>query len=209
MKSKRRPASTYQRVNDASPTSLLRTKEWQKHCLTTANDQQLQSSLQPHQPVLTSDEHIIPTNRSTTHQPINPTTPQPCPASSHSPAVHSAQPAATPPLRSSLPPPNPSASQPQDKPATTRPTPPAKRTSWTCSPPTARRQESKLGHTSLGFHSAQRTSTDTLSRSRTKDTGGNATREKDEAGGKSKAKQEFPESPVQIGMEDERGGKGV
>jgi hypothetical protein len=26
---------------------------------------------------------------------------------------------------------------------------------------------------------------------------------------KSKAKQEFPESPVQIGMEDERGGKGV
>ena len=45
--------------------------------------------------------------------------------------------------------------------------------------------------------------------SRTKDTGGNATREKDEAGGKSKAKQEFPESPVQIGMEDERGGKGV
>ncbi|KAM0721095.1 hypothetical protein Q7P37_003381 [Cladosporium fusiforme] len=41
------------------------------------------------------------------------------------------------------------------------------------------------------------------------DVGGQATREKDEAGAKSKAKQEFPESPVQIGFEDERGGKGV
>merc|ERR1712137_456967 len=44
---------------------------------------------------------------------------------------------------------------------------------------------------------------------RKKDVGGNATREKDEVNSKSKAKQEFPESPVQIGMEDERGGKGV
>jgi hypothetical protein len=51
--------------------------------------------------------------------------------------------------------------------------------------------------------------TDVYSRSRKKDVGGNATREKDEANSKSKAKQEFPESPVQIGMEDERGGKGV
>ena len=49
----------------------------------------------------------------------------------------------------------------------------------------------------------------THSRSRTKDTGGQATREKDEVNSKSKAKQEFPESPVQIGMEDERGGKGA
>ena len=178
-----------------------------KHCLTTAaNDQHLHSF---HQLVLTSNEHIIPTNRSTTHQPINPTTPQQCPASSHSPAVHSAQPAATPPPSSSPSPPNPSASQHQDKPATTRPTPPAKRTSWTCSPPTARRQESKLRpNIGVGFCILGHC-TDTHSRSRTKDTGGNATREKDEAGGKSKAKQEFPESPVQIGMEDERGGKGV
>jgi hypothetical protein len=51
--------------------------------------------------------------------------------------------------------------------------------------------------------------TDMYSRSRKKDVGGNATREKDETNSKSKAKQEFPESPVQIGMEDERGGKGV
>lgn len=46
-------------------------------------------------------------------------------------------------------------------------------------------------------------------RGKSKDAGGQATREKDEAGAKAKAKQEFPESPVQIGMEDERGGKGM
>lgn len=186
----------------------MRTKEWQKHCLTTANEQHLHSFHQPHQPVLTPNEHITQTDRSTA--PTSPhSIPQPCPASSHSPAVHSAQPAATPPPSSSPSPPNPSASQHQDKPATTRPTPPAKRTSWTCSPPTARRQESKLRpNIGVGFCILGHC-TDTHSRSRTKDTGGNATREKDEAGGKSKAKQEFPESPVQIGMEDERGGKGV
>lgn len=45
-------------------------------------------------------------------------------------------------------------------------------------------------------------------RGREQDVGGSATREKDERNSKSRAKQEFPESPVQIGMEDERGGKG-
>lgn len=42
---------------------------------------------------------------------------------------------------------------------------------------------------------------------RANDTGGVATEQKDE-GAKAKAKKEFPESPVQIGFEDERGGKG-
>ena len=46
-------------------------------------------------------------------------------------------------------------------------------------------------------------------RDKTKDAGGQAVREKDESSSKSKAKQEFPEAPVTIGMEDERGGKGV
>ncbi|KAI5370106.1 hypothetical protein Slin14017_G009850 [Septoria linicola] len=41
---------------------------------------------------------------------------------------------------------------------------------------------------------------------RSKDTGGIATEQKDH-GAKSQAKQEFPESPVQIGFEDERGRK--
>lgn len=39
--------------------------------------------------------------------------------------------------------------------------------------------------------------------------GGHATEGKDSAGGKEKAKKEFPEAPVTIGMEDERGGKGM
>jgi hypothetical protein len=34
-------------------------------------------------------------------------------------------------------------------------------------------------------------------------------REKDETNSKAKAKKEFPEAPVTIGMEDERGGKGM
>lgn len=34
-------------------------------------------------------------------------------------------------------------------------------------------------------------------------------REKDESNSKDKAKNEFPEAPVTIGMEDERGGKGM
>ncbi|KAF2215043.1 hypothetical protein CERZMDRAFT_95412 [Cercospora zeae-maydis SCOH1-5] len=42
---------------------------------------------------------------------------------------------------------------------------------------------------------------------RANDTGGTATEQKD-GGSKAKAKKEFPESPVQIGFEDERGGKG-
>lgn len=105
--------------------------------------------------------HIKPTtnfdqsiNRSTTHQSTQPITPTMSGFLTFSPAARSAQPPATPPPPSSSPsPPNPSASQPQDKPAArpkartpTRPTPPAKRTSWTCSLPTARRRESKLRH---------------------------------------------------------------
>jgi hypothetical protein len=46
-------------------------------------------------------------------------------------------------------------------------------------------------------------------RAKTKDAGGQAVREKDETNSKAKAKKEFPEAPVTIGMEDERGGKGM
>jgi len=45
--------------------------------------------------------------------------------------------------------------------------------------------------------------------SKTKDVGGHAVREKDETNSKAKVKEEFPEAPVTIGMEDERGGKGM
>lgn len=47
-----------------------------------------------------------------------------------------------------------------------------------------------------------------MDRGRAQDVGGSATRERDERNSASKAKEEFPESPVQIGMQDERGGKG-
>lgn len=47
-------------------------------------------------------------------------------------------------------------------------------------------------------------------RARAHDTGGNATRERDENDSTAKAKQENPEAPdVVIGMQDERGGKGI
>jgi hypothetical protein len=99
----------------------------------------------------TSNEQPISINRSTKHQATHPSHHQQCPASSHSPAVHSAQPPVTPPPSSSPSPPNPSAAQLQDKPAArpkartpTQPTPLAKRISWTCSPPTAKRRKSKL-----------------------------------------------------------------
>ena len=46
-------------------------------------------------------------------------------------------------------------------------------------------------------------------RDKTKDVGGQAVRQKDETNSKAKAKKEFPEAPVTIGMEDERGGKGM
>lgn len=47
-------------------------------------------------------------------------------------------------------------------------------------------------------------------RSRVQDVGGQATREKDERSSTARAKKEFPEAPdVVIGMQDERGGKGV
>ena len=49
----------------------------------------------------------------------------------------------------------------------------------------------------------------TILRDKTQDAGGQAVREKDESNSKSKAKQEFPEAPTTIGMEDERGGKGM
>ncbi|KAI7084620.1 hypothetical protein KC356_g6592 [Hortaea werneckii] len=46
--------------------------------------------------------------------------------------------------------------------------------------------------------------------SRAQNTGGQATREKDERNSTKRAKEEFPEAPdVVIGMQDERGGKGV
>lgn len=49
-----------------------------------------------------------------------------------------------------------------------------------------------------------------LSRSRAQNTGGQATREKDERNSTKRAKEEFPEAPdVVIGMQDERGGKGL
>jgi hypothetical protein len=48
-----------------------------------------------------------------------------------------------------------------------------------------------------------------LSRDKGKDIGGSAVREKDETSSKAKAKEEFPEAPVTIGMEEERGGKGM
>ncbi|KAF1359718.1 hypothetical protein EJ07DRAFT_165825 [Lizonia empirigonia] len=44
--------------------------------------------------------------------------------------------------------------------------------------------------------------------SRKAGTGGHATEGRDSAGGKAKAKKEFPEAPDQIGMQDERGGRG-
>lgn len=47
------------------------------------------------------------------------------------------------------------------------------------------------------------------SRDKSKDIGGQAVRQKDETNSKAKAKKEFPEAPVTIGMEDERGGKGM
>ena len=46
-------------------------------------------------------------------------------------------------------------------------------------------------------------------RDKSKDTGGQAVRQRDESNSKAKAKKEFPEAPVTIGMEDERGGKGM
>lgn len=46
-------------------------------------------------------------------------------------------------------------------------------------------------------------------RDKAKNQGGQAVKEKDETNSKAKAKQEFPEAPVTIGMEDERGGKGM
>ncbi|TKA26444.1 hypothetical protein B0A50_05280 [Salinomyces thailandicus] len=47
-------------------------------------------------------------------------------------------------------------------------------------------------------------------RSRATDTGGSAPREKDERNSTKKAKEQYPEAPdVVIGMQDERGGKGV
>ena len=46
-----------------------------------------------------------------------------------------------------------------------------------------------------------------LQRGHAQDVGGQATRQRDEAAGAKKAKEEFPESPTQIGMQDERGGK--
>jgi hypothetical protein len=46
-------------------------------------------------------------------------------------------------------------------------------------------------------------------RDKAKDVGGQAVREKDETNSKEKVKKEFPEAPVTIGMEDERGGKGM
>jgi hypothetical protein len=46
-------------------------------------------------------------------------------------------------------------------------------------------------------------------RDKSKDIGGQAVRQKDETNSKAKAKKEFPEAPVTIGMEDERGGKGM
>ncbi|RMY86501.1 hypothetical protein D0861_05903 [Hortaea werneckii] len=49
-----------------------------------------------------------------------------------------------------------------------------------------------------------------FSRSRAQNTGGQATREKDERNSTKRAKEEFPEAPdVVIGMQDERGGKGL
>lgn len=48
----------------------------------------------------------------------------------------------------------------------------------------------------------------TSNRSHKAGTGGNATEGRDSAGGKAKAKKEFPEAPDQIGMQDERGGRG-
>lgn len=47
-----------------------------------------------------------------------------------------------------------------------------------------------------------------LNRGRAQDVGGQATRQRDEANAQKKTKEEFPESPTQIGMQDERGGKG-
>jgi len=46
--------------------------------------------------------------------------------------------------------------------------------------------------------------------SQQQDTGGSATRQKDERNSTSKAKKEHPEAPdTVIGMQDERGGKGI
>jgi hypothetical protein len=117
----------------------------------SANRQHPYSSFQQHRPVFTLNQSIQsnPTDRSTTHQVIRLSHKQQCPASSPSPAARSSHPPATP-SSSPSPPPSPSAPQFQETPAArprartpTRHTPPAKRTSWMCSLPTARRRESK------------------------------------------------------------------